>query len=108
MSDDLRAQTFQLNIAGLTLLLFASSYIGRHLAVLMPVSGIAQLLVHYLGELVLTAVAVGFALWRAYRATRHGRAGWLTQRAVWLYVGLGAVTLNLVLMAVLLLLGRLG
>ena len=110
MSDDeSRAWTFQMNIAGLTLLLFASSYLGRHLAILIPLSGIAKLLTHYLGELVLTAVAVGVALWRAYRSSDpdRGRAGWLDRVPVWLYVGLGAVGLNLVLMTVLLIQGRL-
>src|SRR5262245_60828938 len=110
MSDESQERTFQLNIAGLTLLLFASSYIGRHLATLMPLSGIPQLLAHYLGELVLTAVAVGIALWRAYRASepRRGRLGWLNQSPVWLYVGLGAVGLNLLLMTALLIQGKLG
>lgn len=110
MSDEARERTFQMNIAGLTLLLFASSYIGRHLATLIPLSGIPQLLAHYLGELVLTAVAVGIALWRAYRSSEphRGRVGWSDQSPVWLYVGLGAVLLNLTLLTVLLIQGTLG
>ena len=58
MSDESQERTLQLNIAGLTLLLFASSYIGRHLATLMPLSGLPQLLAHYLGELVLDRKSV--------------------------------------------------
>jgi hypothetical protein len=108
MSDDeSRAWTFQMNIAGLTLLLFASGYIGTHLALLVPLSGWPRALAHYLGELVLTAVAVGVALWRAYGASEphRGRVGWLMRSAVWLYVGLGAVVLNLMLLTALLMLG---
>jgi hypothetical protein len=102
--------TFQRNIIGLTLLLFASSYIGKHAALLMPLSGVPQVLIHYLGELVLTAVAVGAAVWRAYGTSeRHrGRVAWLERSAVWFHVGLGAVALNLILLTAALALGKLG
>ena len=111
MSDDeSRDWTFQMNIAGLTLLLFASGYIGKHFSLLIPQSGFPQVLVHYLGELALTGVAFGLAIVRAFGASaRHrGRVAWLKQSAVWFYVGLGAVVLNLVLMTAGLMLGKLG
>jgi hypothetical protein len=95
-----RKWTFQLNIMGLTLLLFASGYIGRHAALLMPVSGFPQLSMHYLGESVLTVVAVLTALWRAYGTSeRHyHRVAWMEKSAVCFYLGLGAVVLNVLLM----------
>jgi hypothetical protein len=107
--DGSREWTFQLNIAGLTLLLFAAGYIGQHLAVLAPVSGSPRILFHYLGELVLTAVSFGYALWRAYGASEshRDRVGWLKRSPVWFYVGLAAVALNLILLTVLLVLGKL-
>jgi hypothetical protein len=110
MSDDeSREWNFQLNIAGLALLLFASGYIGQHLAVLLPLSGLPSVLVHYSGELVLTALTVGAAMWKAYGASEQhrGRVGWLKRSAVWFYVGAGAVMLNLLLLTALLLLGKL-
>jgi len=110
MSDDeSRAWIFQMNIAGLTLLLFASGYIGPHVALLMPLAGWSQALVHYLGELVLTCVAIGLALWRAYGASEphRGRVAWLKQSTVWFYIGLGAVVVNLVLLTAVLMLGKL-
>lgn len=102
--------TFQRNIVGLTLLLFASSYLGKHAALLMPLSGTPQVLIHYLGELVLTGVAVAAALWRAFGTSEQHRAriAWLERSAVWFYVGLGAVALNLVLMTAAMTLGKLG
>lgn len=111
MSDDAsREWTFQLNIAGLTLLLFASGYIGQHLALRVPMSGLPQILCHYLGEVVLTVVAFGYALSRAYGASEahRSRVAWLKRSAVWLYVGLGAVGLNLILLTAGLMLGKLG
>src|SRR5262249_37173573 len=76
MSDDeSREWNFQLNLAGLTLLLFASGYIGQHLALLLPLSGWPRVLVHYSGELVLTALAVGAAMWKAYGASEPHRVG---------------------------------
>jgi hypothetical protein len=111
MSDDdeLREWTFQLNIAGLTLLLFASGYIGQHLALLVPVSGAARIVFHYLGELVLTAVAFGYAMWRAFGASQphRSRVDWLKRSPVWLYVGFGSVAVNMILLTVLLMLGKL-
>ena len=110
MSDDeSREWTFQMNLAGLTLLLFASGYIGKHFALLVPLPGTTRVLAHYFGELVLTGVAVGLALWRAFGTSRthRPRVAWLKQSAVWFYVGLGAVVLNLVLLTAALILGRL-
>src|SRR5262245_7243837 len=80
MSDDeSREWTFHLNIAGLTLLLFAAGYIGKHFALLVPLPGASRVLAHYFGELVLTGVAVGLALWRAFGASRphRPRVAWL-------------------------------
>jgi uncharacterized membrane protein YidH (DUF202 family) len=107
--DESREWTFQLNIAGLTLLLFASAYIGQHLAVLYPLSGASRIATHYLGELVLTAVAFGYALSRAFGASQpqRRRVDWLKRSPVWLYVGLAAVLVNLILLTVLLVLGKL-
>ncbi len=107
--DNLREWNFQLNIAGLTLLLFASGYIGQHLALLFPVSGLPRILFHYSGELVLTAVAFGYAMSRAFGASepQRRRVDWLKRSAVWLYVGLGAVLVNLILLTALLMLGKL-
>jgi len=110
MRDDAaREWNFQLNIAGLTMLLFAAGYIGQHLAVLVPVSGSTRIVFHYLGELVLTAVSFGYALWRAYGASEshRDRVGWLKHSPVWFWVGLGSVALNLVLLTALLVLGKL-
>ena len=102
--DDSRDWCFQLNIAGLTLLLFASSYIGQHLAMLLPAKGLPQTLLHYSGEFVLTIVAFIYAMSRAYGASKpqQERVDWLKRSTVWLYVGLGAVTVNLVLLTILL------
>lgn len=101
---------FQVNMAGLTLLLFATGYIGQHLTQLMPPSGVSRVLVHYLGELVLTVVALGLALWRAFGASQlhQGRVAWLRGAAVCFYVGLAAVALNVAMLAVLLVLDLLG
>ncbi len=110
MSDDeSRHWTFQLNIVGLTLLLFASGYIGRHILMLVPLTGWSRVPLHYLGELVLTAVAVQYAMGRAYGASeRHRpRIAWLERSAVWFYVGLAAVVLNLILLTVAVVLGKL-
>ena len=107
--DESREWTFQLNIAGLTLLLFASGYIGQHLAVLFPVTGGPRIAMHYFGELVLTAVAFGYAMWRAFGASQpqRGHVDWLKRSPVWLYIGLGAVLVNLILLTVLLIQGKL-
>jgi hypothetical protein len=108
--DESRRWTFQKNIVGLTLLLFAAGYIGPHAALLLPVSGLPRVLIHYSGEMVLAAVAVATALWRAFGAVerhRH-RVAWLERSAVWFYVGLGAVALNVVLLTTALVRGKLG
>jgi hypothetical protein len=102
-----RKWTFQLNIVGLTLLLFSSGYIGKHAAVILPQSGFLRALMHYLGELVLTAMTVAIALWRAFgTSARHQhRVAWLEQSAVCFYVGLGAVVLNFLLLTLAVILG---
>ncbi|OAI55062.1 hypothetical protein AYO44_13605 [Planctomycetaceae bacterium SCGC AG-212-F19] len=102
--------TFQRNIVGLTLLLFASGYIGQHTTVLVSVSGWPRVMLHYLGELVLTFVAVGCAFWRAYGTSElhRERIAWLERSALWFYVGLGAVLLNVILLTAALVLGKLG
>lgn len=107
--DESREWTFQLNIAGLTILLFASGYIGQHLAVLYPVTSAAKLGMHYLGELVLTVVAFGYAMSRAFGASQpqRRRVDWLKRSIVWFYVGLAAVFVNLILLTVLLVQGKL-
>ncbi|MBL8795377.1 MAG: hypothetical protein JNM56_15845 [Planctomycetia bacterium] len=107
--EEARQWNFQLNIVGLTLLLFAAGYIGQHLALLMPVSGWGQVAAHYLGELVLTIVAAITALSRAYgsHSQQRHRIAWLERSAVWLYIGVGAVLLNQGLLTAALLLNRL-
>jgi len=108
-NDESREWTFQLNIAGLTLLLFASSYIGQHLAVLFPVTGGRRIAVHYLGELVLTGVALGYAMWRAFGASQPQRhhVDWLKRSPIWFYVGMASVVVNLILLTTLVVLGKL-
>lgn len=107
--EESREWIFQLNIAGLTLLLFASGYIGKHLAALVPMSGVFQIVSHYLGELVLTLVSFGYVMARAYgsSASRRHKVGWLKRSALWLYVGVAAVLLNLALLTVLVIMGKL-
>jgi hypothetical protein len=104
---DSRKWTFQLNIVGLTLLLFSAGYIGKHAAVLVPLSGFPKVLLHYLGELVLTAMAVVTALWRAYGTSeRHrSRVAWLERSATCYYLGLGLVVLNFLLLTLIVVLG---
>lgn len=107
--DDEREWNFQLNIAGLTLLLFAAGYIGQHVIALASLEGWSRIVSHYLGELVLTVVAFGYALSRAYGASRQrrDRVSWLEGSIVWFHVGLAAVALNVVLLTTLVVLGRL-
>lgn len=65
----------------------------------MPTSGGSCVALHYLGELVLTAVAFGYAIWRAFGTSQplHRRVDWLKRSPVWFRVGLACVVINLVL-----------
>src|SRR5262245_51482523 len=105
--SDSRKWTFQLNIVGLTLLLFSFGYIGQHAAVLIPLSGMPRALMHYLGEIVLTAIAVMLAVSRAYGTSeRHSRrVAWLEQSMVCYYFGMASVVINFLLLTLAVIVG---
>lgn len=98
---------FQLNILGLTLLLFAAGYIGKHLTALLTLKGASQVVAHYLGEIVLTAVSLYYAFSRAWGATpgQRFRVAWLERTLLFFYAGLAAVVLNIILLTISIILG---